>query len=60
MSVADPFRPPCFDRPPATADSYFRYEDFEPFALSAGALNEAWKLHIPRELIGHDVSQEDW
>ena len=54
------YRPNGFDRPPANADSYFRYEHFDAFALNARALNEAWKLHLPRELVGHDVNQEDW
>jgi hypothetical protein len=53
-------RPNGFDRPPANADSYFRYDHFDAFALNARALNEAWKLHLPRELVGHDVNQEDW
>lgn len=57
---ADSIRPPCFDRAPAANDSYFRYDEFEAFALSSRALNEAWKLHIPRELISHDVTEEDW
>jgi hypothetical protein len=50
------YRPNGFDRPPANADSYFRYDHFDAFALNARALNEAWKLHLPR----HDVNQEDW
>ncbi|ORX34395.1 hypothetical protein BD324DRAFT_583336 [Kockovaella imperatae] len=55
-----PDQPSCFDRPPAPADSYFRYADFEPFSLPASSLNHIWELHLSREFVGHDVSEEDW
>ena len=53
-------RPSCFDRPPAPNDSYFRFADFEAFSLSAKSLNHPWELHLPRELVSHDISEEDW
>jgi hypothetical protein len=54
------FRPACFDRPPAGQDRYSRYEGFEAFGLPARGLTRSWELHMPRELAGHDVREEDW
>jgi hypothetical protein len=53
-------RPPCFDREPARHDSFFRYDDFEAFSLPSNGLNRAWEFHLPRELVSHDVTEEDW
>lgn len=53
-------RPDCFNRPPAKADSFFRYDDFEAFSLHAKSLNRAWELYLPRALVSHDVSEADW
>jgi len=53
-------RPVCFERPPAPTDSYFRYDEFEAFSLPSYALNHPWELHLPREVVSHDVSEEDW
>lgn len=53
-------RPSCFERPPARGDAYYHYNEFEAFCLPASKLNKAWELHLPRELVGHDVSEEDW
>ena len=53
-------RPACFDRPPAPSDSFYRYDDFEAFSLPSHALNHPWELHLPRELVSHDVNAEDW
>ncbi|KAL7424408.1 hypothetical protein Q5752_000090 [Cryptotrichosporon argae] len=55
-----PEQPPCFDRPPAQADGYSKYNTFEPFSLPAKALNKPHLLHVPPELVGHDVTEEDW
>ncbi|ORY26862.1 hypothetical protein BCR39DRAFT_497755 [Naematelia encephala] len=59
-STGRPDQPSCFDRPPAQTDSYFRYDPFEAFSLPAAALNRAWELHLPRELVSHDVGEDDW
>jgi hypothetical protein len=53
-------RPACFERPPARPDSYFRYEEFGGFCLPAKSLNRPKELHLPPELVGHDVSEVDW
>lgn len=53
-------RPACFERPPATQDSFFRYDEFGAFSLPSQALNHPWELHLPRELVSHDVNEEDW
>lgn len=53
-------RPECFERPPASVDSYYRFDDFEAFSLPASALNRSWELHLPRELVSHDVSEHEW
>ena len=53
-------RPACFERPPAPSDSFYRYDDFEAFSLPSHALNHPWELHLPRELVSHDVTAEDW
>ncbi|WVQ84010.1 hypothetical protein IAT38_006155 [Cryptococcus sp. DSM 104549] len=55
-----PDQPPCFDRPPAKQDSYYRYDPFEAFSLSARMLNHPHQLHLPPELISRDVGEEDW
>jgi hypothetical protein len=55
-----PLRPACFERPPARADAYFGYNEFEAFCLPAASLNRPKELHLPRELVGHDVSEVDW
>ncbi|WWC59202.1 uncharacterized protein I303_101752 [Kwoniella dejecticola CBS 10117] len=55
-----PDQPACFDRPPAKADSYFRYDQFEAFSLPCSSLNYPHQLHLPPELVSHDVNEEDW
>nr|ACZ81451.1 CND01640 [Kwoniella heveanensis] len=55
-----PDQPACFDRPPAKADSYYRYDGFEAFSFPAASLNRAHQLHLPPELVSHDVNEEDW
>ncbi|WWD00322.1 hypothetical protein V866_007233 [Kwoniella sp. B9012] len=55
-----PDQPPCFDRPPAKSDSYFRYDPFQPFSLPCSSLNYPHQLHLPPELVSHDVNEEDW
>jgi len=41
-------------------DSYFKYEEFGGFCLPAESLNRPKELHLPPELVGHDVSEVDW
>lgn len=53
-------RPPCFDRPPAQQESYYRYEPFEAFSFSASLLNHPHQLHLPPELVRRDVNEQDW
>nr|XP_019047448.1 hypothetical protein I302_04061 [Kwoniella bestiolae CBS 10118]OCF26378.1 hypothetical protein I302_04061 [Kwoniella bestiolae CBS 10118] len=53
-------KPHCFDRPPAKSDSYFRYDPFQPFSLPCSSLNYPHQLHLPPELVSHDVNEEDW
>ncbi|KAK1926418.1 hypothetical protein DB88DRAFT_164213 [Papiliotrema laurentii] len=59
-STGRPEQPACFERPPAAQDSFFRYDEFEAFSLPSQALNHPWELHLPRELVSHDVNEEDW
>nr|XP_031861902.1 uncharacterized protein CI109_002731 [Kwoniella shandongensis]KAA5528974.1 hypothetical protein CI109_002731 [Kwoniella shandongensis] len=53
-------RPACFDRPPAKADSFFRYDPFEAFSLPAKNLNHPHQLVLPPELVSHGVGNDDW
>lgn len=53
-------RPPCFGRPPAQQESYYRYEPFEAFSFSANLLNHPHQLHLPPELVSRDVNEQDW
>ncbi|WWC67693.1 uncharacterized protein I206_101605 [Kwoniella pini CBS 10737] len=55
-----PDQPACFDRPPAKSDTYFRYDQFDAFSLHCSSLNYPHQLHLPPELISHDVNEEDW
>ncbi|WVR04437.1 hypothetical protein IAU60_001440 [Kwoniella sp. DSM 27419] len=55
-----PDQPACFDRPPAQTDSYFRYDTFEAFSLPASSLKHPHQLHLPPEVVSHDVSEDDW
>ncbi|WVQ97827.1 hypothetical protein IAU59_004942 [Kwoniella sp. CBS 9459] len=55
-----PDQPACFDRPPAKADSYYRYDGFEAFSFPAASLNRAHQLHLPPEIVSHDVNEDDW
>ncbi|KIR29707.1 hypothetical protein I309_01192 [Cryptococcus deuterogattii LA55] len=55
-----PDQPPCFGRPPAQQESYYRYEPFEAFSFSANLLNHPHQLHLPPELVSRDVNEQDW
>jgi len=42
------------------SDSYYGYDDFEAFSLPASRLNHPYELHLPRELVSHDVNESEW
>ena len=42
------------------SDSFYRYDDFEAFSLPARRLNQPWELHIPEELVSHDINESEW